>query len=197
MSEKRSFENVVAQTAILMKKLKIEYAFVGGVAVSAWGNVRTTVDVDVVMRLEAADVSRLVSVFREQGFSVSKEDVDIALKERQHFTIFDDRSSFHLDVKGVYGEREEETLRSRKRIMLADIEYFFSSPEDTIANKLFFGSDQDLRDAEGIYIRQAEKLDHARLTKLSERLGVAKQLSSLRKRVQRYMKEARSKERRK
>ena len=42
---------------------------------------------------------------------------------------------------------------------LADFEFYVASPEDMIANKLVFGSEQDIKDAEGIYVRQFDNLD--------------------------------------
>lgn len=133
----------------------MEYVIVGGVAVAGWGNIRTTRDVDVIIALEADDVKKVVKAFGKRGFSIRENDVLHALREKGHFTIFDERSEYHIDAKGVYGENERRTLRTRRKVRMGGVDAYIASPEDIIANKLRFGSEQDLKDAEGILIRQA------------------------------------------
>ena len=179
----RSLEEVTKETAKALKELDIEYVIVGGVAVAGWGNIRTTRDVDVILSLKAEDVKKIVQAFRNRGFFVNEKDVLDALKEKSHFTIFDERSEYHIDVKGAYGENERRTLRTKKRVGIGGVDAYIASPEDIIANKLRFGSEQDLKDAEGIYIRQLGKLDLRYLEEISGKMGVQEELVELRKRV--------------
>jgi hypothetical protein len=168
---------------LVLNGLGVDYVLVGAVAVSGWGVTRTTADVDVIIDLKENDASRFAFAFAERGFSVAETDIRAALREQSHFTVFDNNSSYHIDAKGVYGEAERETLTSRKLVELEGVETFLASAEDTIANKLLYGSEQDLRDAEGIFARQLEKLDLERLRRLCKRLGVLRDLSNLEKRV--------------
>nr|MDO8132663.1 hypothetical protein [Candidatus Njordarchaeum guaymaensis] len=190
MHKKRTIKEVVREVADIFNRLHIEYAIVGGVAVSAWGNIRTTVDIDVVIDLNEENVQRLVYAFNSRGFSVREEDILPALKEKGHFTIFDNRSDYHIDAKGAYGETELETLRARRKVVLADTECYVAAPEDMIANKLLYGSEQDLNDAVGIYVRQVERLDMKELRNLCTRLGVLQSLLALEKRINAWLKEA-------
>jgi hypothetical protein len=183
LSSKRSLREVVRETALVLNRLGFDYALVGGVAVSGWGVTRTTTDVDVIIDLREKDVDRLAAEFAKSGFSVTAADIYAALKEQTHFTVFDNHSSYRIDAKGAYGEAARETLMSRKAFVLEGVKSFLASPEDTIANKLLYGSEQDLQDAKGIYVRQLEKLDLDRLRSLCKKLGVLRQLSDLEKRV--------------
>jgi len=186
LHRKRTIEDVAKETARILKEINIEYAIVGGIAVSSWGNVRTTVDIDLVISLGDEDVERFVGAFKGRGFSVSEEDVRSALKEKTHFTIFDEYSPYHIDAKGAYQDRELDTLKTKRSVHLDDVQCFVASPEDVIANKLLFGSEQDIRDAEGVYVRQMGKLNMNALRNLCRKLGVLGQLSRLQKRMSIY-----------
>nr|MDO8098515.1 hypothetical protein [Candidatus Njordarchaeota archaeon] len=70
-----------------------------------------------------------------------------------------------------------------RKILIDETECYSASPEDMIANKLFSGSEQDIRDAEGIYVRQIQHLDMNTLRSTAERLGVSKELIKMEKRV--------------
>lgn len=175
----RSLKKVAKETARILEEQGIEYVIVGGIAVAGWGNIRTTRDVDVIIALGADNVKKLVRAFGERGFSVSENDVLDALREKTHFTIFDERSEYHIHAKGVYGEKERRTLKTRKKVNLSGIDMYIASPEDIIANKLVFGSEQDLKDAEGIYIRQLGELDLEYLGRICREMGVLKELAEL------------------
>jgi hypothetical protein len=175
----RTLEETTKDIAKVLGKLGIDYVIVGGIAVAGWGNIRTTRDVDVIMALESGKVEDLVKAFKKGGFSVNERDIFDALKEKSHFTIFDDRSEYHVDAKGAYGERERRTLEAKKKTKIKGVNAYIASAEDTIANKLVFGSEQDLKDAEGIFIRQLGKLDMAYLGRICREMGVGKELARL------------------
>ncbi|MEW6222733.1 MAG: DUF6036 family nucleotidyltransferase [Candidatus Hadarchaeota archaeon] len=177
----RTLEDVTKEVAKILGALGIEYAIVGGVAVAGWGNLRTTRDVDVVIDLQSDRVKEFVRAFKKRGFSIGEQDVLDALKEKGHFTIFDNRSVYHVDAKGAYGGRELKTIETRKKTRIKGSDAYIASAEDTIANKLVFGSEQDLRDAEGIFIRQAGRLDLKYLERICKAMGVGKELAGLKR----------------
>lgn len=185
----RALEDVVRGVSKVLSELDIDYVIVGGVAVSGWGNVRTTRDVDIIMDFQEKDIQGLIDALAGEGFEVSFRDIKDAIKEKSHFTIFDKMSDYHIDAKGAYGEREQRSLRTRKAANLWEARIFIASPEDTIANKLVFGSEQDIRDAEGVYVRQMGKLDLSYLEHICKEMDVAADLERLKKKVARYLDE--------
>jgi hypothetical protein len=126
---------------------------------------------------------------RKRDFSANKDDIKTALKEKSHFTIFDERSEYHIDAKGVYGKKERQSLLSKKAIQLEGVRVCVASPEDIIANKLLFGSEQDIKDAEGIYVRQKGKLDMKYLEERCEDIGVYDEFVEMKERIEKYLKE--------
>jgi hypothetical protein len=137
------------------------------------------------MNIEERDAANLANELQKRGFSISKDETVTSLKEKSHFTALDSSSIIRLDGKGACGPRELESLRTRRKITIDEIEYYVASPEDMIANKLLSGGEQDVRDAEGIYARQLEHLDMGLLRGAAKKLGVSKELGMLERRIAR------------
>lgn len=172
-------EGIVKNIADICQENKIKYVIVGAVAVSSWGNFRGTCDVDVILSLDEKQLVKLVGAFKRKGFIAETDDAIQALKERSHFTIFDSRSNFHIDAKGIYTENDRETLERRKKVDVGGLVFYVNSPEDLIANKLLFGSEQDIRDAKGVYLRQGKGLNLPYLRTKCKKLGVSRELERM------------------
>ena len=189
----RRIEDLIRDITSILEEKKVEYVIVGGIAVAAWGNIRTTRDVDIIVLIDGKEADELEEALKREKFSIQAEDIRAALKERSHFTIFDDLSEYYIDGKGIYSGNDRLTLEKRRKVRLADFEFYVASPEDIIANKLLFGSEQDVKDAEGIYARQFDNLDMAYLEERCERLEVYEEFSTMKRRVERNMQEGEKK----
>jgi hypothetical protein len=189
MQAMRGIEEVVKSIARILGEKKVDYVIVGGIAVSAWGNIRTTRDVDMILLLNEEDADELAEALKQGRFSIQAGDIIDALKQRSHFTIFDELSEYHIDAKGIYSENDRLTLNRRRKVRLADFGFYVASPEDLIANKLLVGSEQDVQDAGGIYVRQLDDLDMAYLEERCKKLGVYEELFAMKKRVERAIHE--------
>ncbi|MBM4250203.1 MAG: hypothetical protein FJ149_12455 [Euryarchaeota archaeon] len=172
-------EPVLRKFVRTMATLDIPYVIVGGFAVAGWGRPRATMDVDVIMQLGEADVPRIVTALRDGGFSIESEDIHDALRRKEHFSIFNSDTIFHIDAKGVYGKKEARTLQSRITVKFADYEIPISGLEDTIANKLRFGREQDLEDALALIIANRAALKMDVLQALCGDYGLLKELRAL------------------
>jgi len=175
----RNFEDLVKLFSRICKKLKIPYVIVGGVAVSAWGNIRTTRDIDVILDIKPEKIKEFVKEIKKNHLKINEEDILNSLKEKSHFTIFDKRSTFYIDGKGIYNKNDFQTIKNRKKIEFEKNTIYINSPEDLIANKLFFGSEQDLKDVEGIMMRQKKRLNMKKLKKRCKELKVYDKLIAL------------------
>jgi hypothetical protein len=180
----RKFEDLVKVFSKICKQLRIPYVIVGGVAVSAWGNIRTTRDIDVIFDIKPIKIKNFVDEFKKHELEVNEEDVTKALKERSHFTIFDKKSTFYIDGKGIYDENDLIAIKNRRRIKFDENIIYINSPEDLIANKLLFGSNQDIKDAEGILIRQWNKLNLKYLERRCKELKVHSKFLKIKKKVE-------------
>jgi hypothetical protein len=134
--------------------------------------------------LKIKELTNLLKNLKLSGFSVSKHDIEIAFKEKTHFTIFDEHSEYHIDAKGIYNTFDALTIKNKSFIPYEGHTICIASPEDTIAHKLFFGGHQDIKDSESILLRQSKKIDNTYLEELCENLGVLHELEELRKKIE-------------
>jgi hypothetical protein len=163
----------------VMARLEMPYVIVGGFAVAGWGRARATTGTDVIIQITPAGVDRFVEALRAGGFSAAPEDVMDALRGKDHFSIFDKDTIYHLDAKGVYGEKEARTLKTRVKAALPGFDLPISGLEDTIANKLRFGREQDIEDALHLLIWNRRILKADVLRALCKDYGLAKDLAAL------------------
>ena len=111
----------------------LDYVFTGALAASFYGVPRTTVDVDVLVRVSTAgDRAKLVSALRQTGVNVDKKRVEAAFRSKYGIATFRDRkSSFSIDV--IF--RRDKKLDKRAGSILS-LPTFFQAPEDLILAKL-------------------------------------------------------------
>ena len=181
----RNIEEILKLVCEFLNEEKEVYVVVGGLAVLFYGVPRTTMDIDIIITMDVGETRRFAEFLNENDFFADEEDIKTAFEEKTHATIEDKTSMARLDIKGIYGENDRITLERRSKVSLADFEFYVASPEDTIANKLLFGSEQDVKDAEGIYVRQFDNLDMAYLEKRCKKLGVYEEFLTMKRRVER------------
>jgi hypothetical protein len=168
----RSMDEILKLICAFLNEEGVEYVVVGGLAVLFYGIPRTTRDIDIVIVMNMDETKRFVEFLKENDFFADGEDIKTAFEEKFHATIEDKTSMLRLVLKGIYGENNRITLERRRKVNFADFEIYVAAPEDLIANKLLFGSEQDVKDVGGIYARQFDYRDMAYLKEGCERLEV-------------------------
>lgn len=185
----RSMNEILKLVCTFLNEENVVYVVVGGLAVLFYGIPRTTMDIDLIIAMDMDETKRFAQFLTENDFFADEEDIKTAFEEKSHATIEDKTSMIRLDIKGIYSENDRITLEGRRKVSSANFEFYITSPEDLIANKLLFGSDQDVKDAEGIYVRQFDHLDMEYLEERCEGLEVYEEFLMMKKRVERRMKE--------
>ncbi len=185
----RSINEILSLVCGFLNRERIDYVVVGGIAVIFYGNPRTTMDADILLRIEENKIKKFVEFLKKNNFFASEEDLRNAIIEKSHCTFEDKKSMLRLDLKGIYNEVDKRTFEHRVSFNYSGTTLYLASPEDTIANKLAFGSEQDIKDAEGIYVRQMKKLDMRYLEKICRDTGVYVEFLEMKKRVKKYLRE--------
>jgi hypothetical protein len=180
----RDLIGVVRDASTVFSSLRIRYVIVGGVVSNLLGRARSTFDVDAIAALRPEDAPRLARRFGVRGFDVSAEDVEDALRERGHFSVFDRMSEYRIDCKGAYTRMERRALEDRQRFRIGRTYSYIDAPENLVVIKLLFGSEQDLLDAEAVCVRQWHRLDLRRTTFRAQEAGVQKEWAALKARVE-------------
>ena len=167
-----------------MEKHQIPYVIVGGFAAVAWGRVRTTYDIDIIVDQNKMNVEDFVRFTHKEGLKTSVYDIERAFKEHSHSSILSIGDIFYrIDLKGIYSHEDRETVNTAKSVNYKGTTIRFCSPENLIAHKLKFGTERDLEDALVVLLAQKENVDRNYLEDLCRRLKVIDKLKDLDKKA--------------
>jgi hypothetical protein len=151
-------ERAAWELHVLLTRLGVPYAIIGGLAVRQWGEPRLTQDVDVTVMLPVENPQPLLD---EIAASFSPRIPDVVEFARRHRVLLVRASNgVPLDISlGLPGYEEEVMARAVEWELEPGRVLRLSSAEDLIIHKAVAGRPQDLRDIEGIVYRQGSALD--------------------------------------
>lgn len=147
-------------------QLGIQYMVTGSFAMSAYGEIRTTRDIDIVVELEKGKAKPFASVFSD-GYYVSEQSVDRAISNRSMFNVISHEFGGKLDI--IVRKDTDFGRASFERRFKAEVsgfEFWTTTKEDLILAKLDWAKDtrseMQIRDIanltsseyDAIYVRQ-------------------------------------------
>lgn len=175
-----NIEKLLLKVAPILDELKIDYYITGGLAVSFWGRVRSTLDIDIVIKLLHPKIKPLAGALRKiskYGY-IDEEAAKETLRRKGEFNFIDPETGYKVDF-WITKEDERAKLEFERRIVkkVDGQKIFFISAEDLILNKLIWYeksfSDRHLEDAEQVFKVQKKNLDLDYLKKQAAKLEVA------------------------
>ena len=127
-----AFEGIVKRIVNALNGAEVEYMLTGALAASHYGLPRTTMDVDIVVKVFREDVqTRLVSALRKAGLRVDEKKIDAAFKSGFRIVTFSDtKSPFTVDI--IFSRRK---LKKKAGTILG-LPTFYQTPEELILAKL-------------------------------------------------------------
>jgi len=164
----------------------IDYCIVGGLAAIAYGRPRLTLDADMVVALQAPQVSSLLEFFPEDEFYLPPVEVlqaELQRDSRGHFNIIHHHSAMRADCY-LRGKNELAAweLANRQRLPLGASEAWFAPPESVVVNKLLFfregGSEKHMEDIRAM-MAGGHPMDRALLQEWVEKLGLQKEWNAV------------------
>lgn len=189
-----SFTGFVRLVLDALTAAGVDYLIGGAVALWAWGEPRTTADLDLVIDLSVESVAALSSELEQRAMLVPVDIIfDLLIEDRADLPI----SAIHM-TSGYKAEMflfkpgdalRESGLRRRRLVDLGPAlgEVYVHSPEDLILNKLRFyrisQQTKHVRDIASIVLNQAEALDLAYIERWAQSLNVSDEWQAIQRRV--------------
>jgi predicted nucleotidyltransferase len=163
----------MSKVAEILTNNKIPFCLIGGYAVSVWGAVRSTLDIDLLILVDKAQQAALIDLLNQEQYKA-------ALRKADFFDPLGDilNSNIHdIPVQLICSKYqwEEDMINRAVMVRVSDgLEIPVISVEDLIIMKLRGGSIIDLHDVNNIvHIRRAE-IDIGYLAKMIEKLNLQK-----------------------
>ncbi len=156
---------------------EISYYVTGGVAAVAYGETRTTQDLNVVLAIDLIDLPPLAAMLETAGFYVSGLD-DVVAQRMFSFQATQIETISRVDLMIADSTEYARIQLSRRQTIPigAGKDVYFAAPEDVIINKLLWGkssqSEKQWRDVLSIMKTQQESLDYGYISEWADRLGL-------------------------
>ena len=166
----------------VLDKLSISYYISGSIASSAFGLPRSTMDIDIVAELQSSHISQLKQNL-ESEFYIDEDMIKEAIDRLSSFNLIHLETAIKIDVfihkRGSYQDsafnrRQKDTLVENDK----SFEFYFSSPEDIILNKLQWYekgnrvSERQWLDVLGVIKVQGDSLDKDYLINWAQKLDI-------------------------
>ena len=163
-------------------KQSIPYYIGGSIASSVYGIARATMDVDIVADIRIENISSLKQILKNEYY-IDENMIKDAIRRLSSFNLIHLETMIKIDVFiHKHQSYQEESLRRKQKDTLEDSEdaseFYFSSPEDIILNKLQWYemgnrvSEQQWLDVIGVIKVQHKNLDDRYLQKWGKDLGL-------------------------
>jgi hypothetical protein len=151
-------DNPLAIFAPGLNALNVPWMAVGSIASSAYGERRSTLDVDVVAVVGKQHAMRFPEAFPEADFYCPPADVieiESARREQGHFNLIHHHSVYKADIYVATGnEFERWAFKNRHALLAGETPVWLAPPEYVIVHKLEFfrerQSEKHLRDIRGM-----------------------------------------------
>lgn len=189
-SKTPSFIKCLRKLVNVFEEENINYMFIGGLALPAYGEIRATQDIDVAVGVtNLQNLEHLINELQKKSFEpTAKPSLDVPciyVLDRENLVDVE----IWLKPDGV--KFDSELLARRRRIKLEEnLDMWIIGPEDFIVNKLskVDRRARDENDVMSVLIEQREKLDREYLEKKAKEFGVFPLLQVLQRKLERIAK---------
>ncbi len=159
--------------------MDVTYMLVGAFASSAYGEPRTTRDIDVVVKLESGDIAVLCRAFPPSDYYLSSEAAQDAVRHGGQFNVIHGASGHKIDfmIARTDDWGRHQIARRQRVAVLPGLLSYSASAEDVMLGKMIYYQEsrhsRHLNDIDAIMTVSGDQIDRAYVTHWAEQLGVA------------------------
>ena len=146
----------------LCRRHHLEYAIFGGIAAILYGSGRSTIDIDMIVRVDIDSLEVAYQQFIEELRPLKKEPLEF-FKKYYVLPAVHNRLGTKVDISAALSQFEQEAIRRSRRLRYGTVEASFCTPEDLILFKLVANRERDILDVKDIVKRTRDSLDTAYL----------------------------------
>lgn len=158
MSPKKSPLKVcILKTLEILKKEKIDYFLLGGVALTLLGQPRFTRDLDIDVFLTKDEAFTFIKKAKKASFKIAKKEMEERIKTFGNFRMF--YKDVPVDMILASTDLEKSALARKTTVDIYGKKANVPSPEDFILLKIIPGRPQDLIDVESVALKYKGTLD--------------------------------------
>jgi len=176
----KALEDLLSKVASILDGTGIDYLVLGGFALPSYGAIRSTVDLDVAVRIGTEkEFGVFVRAFEKAGFGSGS----VGSFSNPVCVFSEGRTGLEVELwlrpDGI--KWDSETLRRRRKARIGSAEVWLVSPEDYVVTKLTRPDRgvQDEKDVKSVLERLRGSLDTKYLEKRASRAGVSALLRAL------------------
>lgn len=141
MSEEYSIIETLRDFVSKVNELGIEYMVTGSFAMSAYGEIRMTRDVDIVVQLERSQAGPFARRF-ENEYYVSEDSIRRAVDRQSMFNVISQSHGGKVDcIVMKDSDFARESFRRRWEAEVSGVEFWVTTKEDLIVAKLNWARD--------------------------------------------------------
>ncbi|MGA9407960.1 MAG: DUF6036 family nucleotidyltransferase [Bacteroidota bacterium] len=142
----------------LCKKNNLAYVIIGGLANLVYGSGRTTIDIDIVVRVELESILELYDCFLPEFMPIKPEPLQF-FKTFFVLPVVHKKLGVKVDISAALSEFERVAIQRQKRLQYGEVEANFCTPEDLILFKLVARRERDMLDVKDIIKRLSNSMD--------------------------------------
>ncbi len=172
-------EQALSRAVTFLDRIRVDYMIIGGFALPSYGSVRTTVDLDLAVRIKSQkEFQRFLVEARKSGFEVGNASysnpVSVLIDAVTGMEV-----EFWIRPDGI--EWDARLERRKRRANIGKVSVWLVPPEDFIISKLARPDRgvQDEKDVKGVLTRLGGSLDMDYLHRRAGKAGVLTLLQSI------------------
>lgn len=156
-----SFKYQLRQLVDFLEKTGVDYAVLGGIAVSVYSEPRMTQDIDLNIVLNMNDLKAFLEKSRKYGFRPIPPNIHKFVNETGVIPMrfFKRGVAGKFDFIIAQNPIEFAGIKRARFKKILDVRVKIVAAEDLLLHKLLSDRPRDREDAQGIILRQGEKLD--------------------------------------